>query len=219
MGSFGLNMNFLWIKWVSAIIFKPKINFQIHFLSFLYFLDCTQALIKSQGARDKNPQTPSTVKMDDRLFSDNCRVSYAKLQGRSGIVRSGPSDQERSDQIRSRFLTAWVRISGHRIEDPWPDFSRNPDSHPTARLRTDRQDLMDRDRPGTTRSKINASKSTGWRGTLDLILTARSQSDDAPKFFHHAMTRGGRAEARGGPLPARGEPAPESYGLWALYTR
>jgi hypothetical protein len=155
-------------------------------------------------------------------FCDNCRVSYAKLQGRRGIVRSGPSDQERSDQIRSRFLTAWERVSGHRIEDPRPDFSRNPDSHPTARLRTDRHDLMDHDRPGTTRSKINASKSAGWRGTLDHILTTRSQSDVAPMFFHHTMTRGGGAEARGGPPPAHGEsgePAPESYGLWALYTR
>jgi hypothetical protein len=47
-------------------------------------LDCAQDLIKSQEARDKNPQTPSTVKMDGGLFSDNCRVSYAKLQGRRG---------------------------------------------------------------------------------------------------------------------------------------
>jgi hypothetical protein len=56
---------------------------------------------ETQGARGKNLQTPSTVKMDGGLFSGNCRVSYAKLQGQRGTGRHWPSDWNSTSPIRS----------------------------------------------------------------------------------------------------------------------
>jgi hypothetical protein len=125
-------MNFVWIKWVSEIIYILKINFLNHLLIFTDFWTAHKISQEYRGNNAKVTQTQTILPQYRWLFFGKCKGSFVKRVGWRGIFDCGPHDQARTDMIRWTPIKS-VSHSIHRIIDPWSRLaSISPKQYPSS---------------------------------------------------------------------------------------